>query len=331
MNKKKVLLIHTGGTLGMVKGNPSLQPSVINENVWKFVPELKELADLESAFIYNIDSANLNIENINKILACLEENYNKFDGFVVIHGTDTMAFSASAISFMIENNKKPIVFTGSQKPLRQIRTDARINLINSVEFATMDIPEVTICFNSMLYRANRAKKINVDHFGAFESPNYPPLAEVGVNIDLNKKYIEKANNKKTEFTYLKKSNLCVVKLFPGINIEPYLNIFKNHQPDAVIVEAYAAGNFPVLENSFIPFLKTMNENNVPVFVVSQCLIGGVDLSLYQCGQLAMEEGAVGCFDMTFEAAVSKLFYLLSKDKDSVKVKMKENIAGEISI
>jgi len=331
MSRKKILLIHTGGTLGMVKGNPSLEPDVINENVWKYVPELKKIADLESAFIYNIDSANLNIKNINQILECLEKNYDKFDGFVVTHGTDTMAFCASAISFMLENNKKPIIFTGSQKPLRQIRTDARINLLNSVEFATMDIPEVAICFNSLLFRASRAKKVSVDHFGAFESPNYPKLAEVGVNIELNKKFICNLPEQRTKFTYLIKNKVCVIKLFPDINIEPYIEIFKNYLPDAVIIEAYAAGNFPVIDDTFIPFLKKMNKEKVPVFVVSQCLRGRVDLSLYQCGQVAMENGAIGCGDMTFEAAVSKLFYLLSRDKDTVKLKMQENINGEISL
>lgn len=329
MAKKKVLLIHTGGTLGMVKGNPSLKPSVINENVWKYVPEITELAELESAFIYNIDSANISIENINEILKCLKNNYEKYDGFVVIHGTDTMAYCASAISFMLENNKKPIIFTGSQKPLRQIRTDARINLINSVEFATMDIPEVAICFNSLLLRANRSKKVHVDHFGAFESPNYPPLAEVGVNIDLNKKFIKTKNNKKENFVFLKKSKLFVLKLFPGIEFEPYIDSLNSYLPDAVIIEAYAAGNMPVLENSIIPFLKKLKEKQIPVFVVSQCLKGSVDLSLYQCGTKAMENGAIGLKDLTFEAAISKLLYLLSKDKNSIKTQMIENINGEI--
>jgi len=336
LNKKNVLLIHTGGTLGMVEGKPDnhLKPSQIHESVLKFVPELRELANLKSAFAGNIDSANLDIPDINNVLSTIRENYDHFDGFVIVHGTDTMAFHASALSFMVENNAKPIIFTGSQKPLRHIRTDARLNLVNSVEFATMPVPEVCICFNSTLFRGNRTRKVSIGRFEAFSSPNYPVLGSAGVDIQLNKKNVAGSPLKKTTFLELDHTRIGVIKLFPGFDPAFTVPGLIQAGVKAVLIEAYAAGNVPILTHSIIPSITTLTEAHVPVFIVSQALEGSVDLNLYECGQKAKQAGAVGCKDMTFEAVITKLYYLLSKfpeiKSEELAEKMLSNFSGEIS-
>ncbi|NOZ12369.1 MAG: asparaginase [Acidobacteria bacterium] len=336
MKRKKVLLIHTGGTLGMVEGKPDnqLKPAQMHESVLKTIPELFELAHLESTFACNIDSANLDIPDINKVLSTIRENYNRFDGFVIIHGTDTMAFHASALSFMVKNNTKPIIFTGSQKPLRHIRTDARLNLVNSVEFATMEIPEVCVCFNSTLFRGNRTRKISIGRFNAFQSPNYPILGSAGVDIRLQKKNIAALPSGKTVFTELHHHNIGVIKLFPGCDTLTTAKCMINSKVRAVILEAYAAGNVPILTHSAIPAISELTESGIPVFIISQALEGQVDLELYECGQQARQAGAIGCRDLTFEAAITKLYYLYSEfpeiNREKLAEKMLSNFSGEIS-
>lgn len=336
MGKKDVLLIHTGGTLGMVEGKPDnqLKPAQIHESVLKYIPELTELAHLESTFPCNIDSANLDIRDMNRVLSTIREYYAEFAGFVIIHGTDTMAFHASALSFMVEHNTKPIIFTGSQKPLRHIRTDARLNLVNSVEFATMKIPEVGICFNSTLFRGNRTRKVSIGRFGAFHSPNYPVLGSVGVDIQLKKKNIAAFPHENTSFIELHHHNIGVIKLFPGFDSTPSAAFMFQSGVSAVVVEAYAAGNVPILTHSIIPSISALTEAGVPVFIVSQALEGSVDLDLYECGQKAKHAGAIGCRDMTFEAVITKLYYLFSKfpeiEKRKLAEKMLTSFSGEIS-
>ena len=333
---KKILMIHTGGTLGMAEGKPdnTLKPVQFQESVVSYVPELKKLADIETVFAFNIDSANLTVNHINTLVKTIEENYSSFDGFVVIHGTDTMAFSGSALSFLIKNNKKPIIFTGSQKPLRHIRTDARLNLINAVEFATFDIPEIAICFNAKLMRANRSTKVSSGDFDAFDSPNFPYLATVGVDIKLNTQCINlsKTSNGRTEFNYLEPKDIVVIKTFPGINPSIY-SYLEKQKPDGVVIEGYATGNVPILENSLIPFINSMSQNNIPVVITSQSRRGRINLDLYQCGREAKNAGAISSLDMTFECSVMKLHYLLSlnENTDVIKEKMQENLAGELSI
>ncbi len=336
MGKKNVLLIHTGGTLGMVEGKPDnhLKPAQIHESVLKFIPELSEIAHLESTFACNIDSANLDIPDMNRVLSTIQENYEHFDGFVIIHGTDTMAFHASALSFAVENNRKPIIFTGSQKPLRHIRTDARINLVNSVEFATMPVPEVCICFNSILFRGNRTRKVSIGRFNAFRSPNYPILGSAGVDIRLQKKNIAAYPSEKLSFVPLHHNKIGVLKLFPGFDAAASTAAMVQSGVRACIVEAYAAGNVPILTHSILPSISAITDAGISVFIVSQALEGTVDLDLYECGQKAKQAGAVGCRDMTFEAAVTKLYYLLSKnpeiERDKLAEKMLINFSGEIS-
>ncbi len=330
---KKILMIHTGGTLGMAEGKPdnSLKPVQFQESVVNFVPELTQLADIETVFAFNIDSANLTIKHINKLVDVLKDNYNDYDGFVIIHGTDAMAYSGSALSFLIENNFKPIILTGSQKPLRHIRTDARLNLINAVEFATMDIPEVAICFNSKLMRANRATKVSSGDFDAFDSPDFPYLATVGVDINLNTRCIlTGVKTKKIQFNFLEEKNIVYIKTYPGLMPSSYRH-FLSRETDGIIIEAYATGNVPILENSLIPFIFEANELGIPVIITSQAKKGRINLDSYECGRKAKEAGAISSLDMTFEAAVMKLQFLLSKgyDIEQIKTLFSLNLAGEI--
>ena len=332
---KKVLIIHTGGTLGMAEGKPdnTLKPVEFQESVVNFVPELEKLAKIETVFAFNIDSANLTIAHINKLVSVLKEHYDKFDGFVIIHGTDAMAYSGSALSFLIKNNRKPIILTGSQKPLRHIRTDARLNLINAVEFATMEIPEIAICFNSKLMRANRATKVSSGDFDAFESPNFPYLATVGVDIVLNNRCLKLLQVKgETEFNYLEEKNIGFIKTFPGLNPENY-NFFLESNIDGIVIEAYATGNVPILENSLIPFISKASDKKIPVIITSQAKRGRIHLESYECGRMAKKAGAVSSLDMTFEAAIMKFQYLLSRkiSVENLEQWFHKNLAGEISL
>ena len=318
----------------MAAGKPdnSLKPVQFQESVVNFVPELKELADIETVFAFNIDSANLTIKHINKLVKIIEDNYQTYDGFVIIHGTDAMAYSGSALSFLIKGNTKPIILTGSQKPLRHIRTDARLNLINAVEFATMDIPEIAVCFNSKLMRANRSTKISSGDFDAFDSPNFPYLATVGVDINLNKRcVITLSPESETEFCFLEKKNIVYIKAFPGLNPAIY-KYFLNSETDGIVIEAYATGNVPILENSFIPYIFEASALGIPVIITSQAKKGRINLDSYECGRKAKEAGAISSLDMTFEASIMKLQYLLSMslNTEEIKEKFVKSIAGEIS-
>ena len=331
---KKVLLIHTGGTLGMAEGKPdnSLKPVQFQESVVNLVPELKQLAYIETVFAFNIDSANLSIANINTLVSVIEEHYDRYHGFVIIHGTDAMAYTGSALSFLIKNNRKPIILTGSQKPLRHIRTDARLNLINSVEFATMNIPEIAICFNSKLMRANRTTKVSSRDFDAFDSPNFPYLGTVGVEITLNNLRCFRGNEISggVLFERLKEKRILTIKTFPGLDSSLYYPLL-SHRLDGIVVEAYATGNVPILENSLIPFISKATNMDIPVVITSQAIKGGVNLEAYECGRKAKEAGAISSYDMTFESVIMKLQYLLSRgfSRKEIDEMFSQSLNGEV--
>lgn len=333
---RRVLLIHTGGTLGMVAGAPDqgLKPAQLHQSVLHFVPELNEIARLDSVFASNIDSANLGIDNINAVVSLIEKHHDRYDGFVIIHGTDTMAFHASALSFLIENNSKPIIFTGSQKPLRHIRTDARLNLVNAVEFATRDIPEIGICFDAKLFRGNRTRKVSIGRFNAFQSPNYPLLGTVGVDLELNHAFVAQHPVEPVRFHQLQQSRIANWKLFPGFDADTYVDALIKADTRALIVEAYAAGNMPTQNRSLVPAVHRLTRAGIPVLVVSQALEGSVNLSLYDCGRQVMEAGAIGCGPMTFESTLFKLMFLYSRfdgiTRDELAIKMQLDLAGELS-
>ncbi|MCP9770992.1 asparaginase [Lacihabitans sp. LS3-19] len=338
-NASKVLIIYTGGTLGMVYDNQtgSLIPFRF-EQITENIPELKRL-NLELCILAlpkPIDSSNVSPAIWTELVEIIEANYEKFQGFVVLHGTDTMAYSASALSFMIQNLKKPIVFTGAQLPIGIPRTDARENLITSIQIAGSTInrkaivPEVCIYFNGRLLRGNRAKKRESSQFDAFDSENFPYLAEIGVNIDynfLNIKILKPETE--TKFYTKTENNVGILKIFPGINASFVSNFFKQKDLKGVILETYGSGN-ALSDRWFLEELENAIKKGITILNVSQCTGGRVIMGKYQTSQKMKEIGVVSGTDMTLEAAITKLMWVLGNESTNPKELLEKEIAGELT-
>ncbi len=344
MNKSKILLIYTGGTIGM-KEDPetmALSPFEFNQ-LLEEVPELKKIVHTIDTFSFNppIDSSDINIDFWIELVIKIEKEYYNYDGFVILHGTDTMSFSASALSFMINNLEKPIIFTGSQLPIGKLRTDGKENLITSIEIAASKdstgralVPEVCIYFDNKLFRGNRTTKFSSENFKAFFSPNYPALAEVGIHIKYNKNYINYPNDWGKKL-YIEKSidtSVGVIKLFPGITPEYIRSIIETPNVKAFILETYGSGNAPT-SDWFISLIEEAINNNITIINITQCLTGSVDMDAYSTGVLLKKAGVISGYDSTFEAAICKLFFLLGKSSniEVIKQGLTKNIKGEISI
>jgi len=284
-----------------------------------------------------IDSSDVTPKIWNNIGDIIFENYQDYDGFVVLHGSDTMAYSASALSYMFENLSKPIIFTGSQLPIGVIRTDGKENLITALEIAASKfnnvpiINEVAIYFEYSLLRGNRATKHNAAHFDAFHSFNYTKLAEAGIKITYNKKHILEANGKKLVYRNIKKNQLLTIKLYPGIQFDLYKNILINNQIKGVIIETYGAGNAPS-SNSLKTFLEYCYHHHIIVLNITQCQEGDVEQGTYEASSLFVENQVVNGYDLTFEAATTKLLYLLSNYDDFHQIKklLTTSLRGEIT-
>ncbi len=338
----KVLLIYTGGTIGMVDDPISGSLKAVNfKQLLSLIPDLKRLKiEIDTiAFDKPIDSSNADGLFWIKIVNIIKQNYFLYDGFVILHGTDTMAFTGSALSFMISNLSKPIILTGAQLPLGTLRTDGRENLISAIEIASAKrkdgrawVPEVAIYFENKLYRANRTHKYNAEYFDAFESPNYPPLAEAGIHIYYNEKVINYSNTEKiVAFNRKLDRNVAVLKLFPGIN-ENYVDSVLNIDGiKGIILETYGTGNAPTYK-WFLDKLEAAINKGIIIYNVTQCNAGRVELGRYETSKYLRDIGVVSGYDITFEAAVTKLMFLLGQDLDLEQIKyyLETNIAGEIT-
>lgn len=327
---KKINLLQTGGTIAMDLGkdDEQLNSSKWTEVLQREIPELSGIADLRVDKIFFEDSSDINHLHWKKIITHIDETYQYFNGFVILHGTDTMAYTASALSFALTNLGKPVIFTGSQVPLNNLRSDARRNLVNAVELATYPLSEVAICFNDQLFRGNRATKMSIGDFDAFASPNFPALAEVGLDIEFNLTPESPDGEFETcgEFS----DRLFLLKLYP--NLDPgLLQPFTTSGIRAIIIEAFGSGNFPIRGNcSLLPLIENCRDTGIHVIITSQAPYDSIDLSLYESGQTALALGAVSAGDMTVEAAVTKTMHLLGKGvaDDQFKAQFENNIAGE---
>jgi L-asparaginase len=329
---KSILLIYTGGTIGMIKtASGSLQPFNF-DNLKEQIPELAKIkVQLKNVSIKNpIDSSNMDTNVWIEIAQIIESNYSQYDGFVILHGSDTMAYTASCLSFMLQNLAKPIILTGSQLPIGIARTDARENLITSIELACeAKNPEVCIYFEYKLMRGNRSTKINANNFEAFESPNFPILAQAGVSIDYTT-IDYKAISEKLIVQKKLDSSIAIIKLFPGIQQRILKGILEQNAK-AVIIESFGSGNLPN-EDWFIDLLKEAIAKQKIIVNITQCLVGSVTHGMYETSSSLEKIGLISGKDMTIEAATTKLMTLLAQDKSTEEVKtlFKKSLAGEMS-
>jgi L-asparaginase len=335
----KILIIYTGGTIGMVN-NPitgALIPFDFKQ-IQQNVPELARLnyeLDVHS-FDPILDSSNMDPTIWAELAAIIERTYHEYDGFVILHGSDTMAYTASALSFMLENLDKPVVLTGSQLPIGEIRTDAKENLITALEIvATKNeglamVPEVCIYFDYQLFRGNRSIKYNSEKFEAFLSPNYHILAEAGVNLSFYSNYIhphaEGPLHVQSDFN----ANIGVLKLYPGITPQAVQAITKS-SVDAIVLETFGSGNTTTAQ-WFTDSLQDAIDNNKLIVDISQCQGGSVELGKYETSKKLQQMGVISGFDMTFEATVTKLMYLmgLKLSNEEIARLMEQSLRGELT-
>ena len=338
-----VLLIYTGGTIGM-KEDPvdqTLKPFDFS-GIVEEVPELRKFAVKIDAFTFDplIDSSDVEPALWQSLAKLIYDRYDRYDGFVILHGTDTMAYSASALSFMLDNLGKPVIFTGSQLPIGRPRTDGKENLISAVEIATAKdskgkalVPEVCICFNSQLFRGNRSTKVNATGFDAFSSPNYPALATAGISIKYNSRFIHYATEHWGVLSIHTKldTRVSVLKMHPGITEQAARDILLGSGSRAVIIETYGSGN-SISKEWFLNIVREANAAGKILLNVTQCLCGDVNMDLYATGRTLKDAGVISGHDITTESALGKLFYLMGAHDDNGKVKilLGKNLKGEIS-
>ena len=305
------------------------------------VPELNKFAYKIDTFTFDplIDSSDVEPSLWVSLAGLIEEKYDVYDGFVILHGTDTMAYSASALSFMIEGLTKPVIFTGSQLPIGMPRTDGKENLISSVEIAAAKdenghaiVPEVCICFDNILMRGNRTSKINSDNFRAFRSENCPPLAEAGINIRYNRSEIIYPQDweKRPVFHKELDTRVSILKLHPGITPQVVRSILCSNGPRAIIIETYGAGNAPSKE-WFLNLVKEAASMGKILLNITQCIAGSVNMDIYATGKCLKDAGVANGYDSTTESALAKLFHLMgiSDKNEDVQKGLENNLRGEI--
>ena len=335
--RKRILIVYTGGTVGMMKTDNGYAPQKeAFHSLLDAIPELRsenmpdwDIVDMDPL----LDSSNMTVKEWNAIGSTIAEHYGRYDGFVILHGTDTMAYTSSALSFMLRNNRKPVILTGSQIPLCELRNDARDNLITAMMVAADDrVHEVCLYFGGRLLRGNRAVKYSADDLIAFDSPNFPPLAEAGIEIRYNTAQLLPPCGGTFSLQILKDVPIGVIKVFPGIQFELFDGIM-TEKLKGIVIETFGAGNIPGSTGALLPIIRRASENGTVIIVCSQCHHGTVALGTYETSAALKEAGAVSGYDITTEAAVAKLYYLFSRglDRDRIMERMERSLRGEMTV
>lgn len=320
--KKNILLIATGGTIASSITADGLSPAITSEELLQYVPEINEICNVKTMQLLNIDSTNIQPEYWLLMVEEIEKEYDNYDGFVITHGTDTMAYTSSALSYLIQNSHKPIVITGSQKPINAAMTDARKNLLDSFRFASQDdIRGVFVVFDGKAIAGTRARKVKTKSYSAFESINFPAVAVIDENR-IAKYIIPEENRKKVKFYKKIYSNIFLLKLAPGM--DPDVLDYISEKYEAIVIESYGVGGVPFLEKrNFLEKLGSLTEKGKIVVIATQVMLEGSDLNIYEVGIKAFKNYKIlQSYDMTIESVITKLMWIMAITKDFEKIKKK---------
>lgn len=329
--KPKVLLLTTGGTITMLKSaTGTLHPCEDSEKLIKAIPELSTLAEIDILPICNIDSTNFTPSVWLQIAQAIYQRIKDYDGFVVAHGTDTMCYTAAALSFFLQELNKPVIITGAQVPLEEIGSDGRSNLINAVRVAISNLAEVAIVFGSQIIRGTRAKKVSAFDMQAFVSMNENPLGTIGLSIKFDESAKLRSRKKPLLRAFLN-DNVALIPVYPGIKHEIIDYLATNHA--GIVIEGYGAGNIPTdRDSNLIPTISAAVARNIPIVVCTQCILGSTEMELYQVGRAALEAGAIPAMDMTPETTLVKLMWVLGQTNDigTIDSMMQKSFVGELN-